>query len=117
MLKIVTVDNMIGRLGGDEFGILLTGSNAQNSFMLANKLLNTVQNYDFSWEERRLSIGISIGQVSWNEKVTSSEQLLSMADSACYMAISIVNRFELIDINVQQGQLVLLLFGLNNGCV
>lgn len=86
MLKIVTVDNMIGRLGGDEFGILLTGSNAQNSFMLANKLLNTVQNYDFSWEERRLSIGISIGQVSWNEKITSSEQLLSMADSACYMA-------------------------------
>jgi diguanylate cyclase (GGDEF)-like protein/PAS domain S-box-containing protein len=86
LLNIVSIDGLIGRLGGDEFGILLSGSSAQNSFMLANKLLNTVQNYDFSWEERRLSIGISIGQVSWNDKITNSEQLLSMADSACYMA-------------------------------
>ena len=86
MLKTVTSDGIIGRLGGDEFGILLTGNNAQNSFMLANKLLNTVREFHFAWEERRLNLCVSIGQVPWNKAISSSEQLLSMADSACYMA-------------------------------
>lgn len=86
MLKVVTSNGIIGRLGGDEFGILLTGSNAQNSFMLANKLLISVQEFHFSWEDRRLNLCISIGQVPWNNTVSSSEQLLTMADSACYMA-------------------------------
>lgn len=86
MKKIVSDDGIIGRLGGDEFGILLVGNNAQNSFMLANKLLNAVQAHEFTWEERPLTLGVSIGQVPWNDTISSSEQLLSMADSACYMA-------------------------------
>jgi predicted signal transduction protein with EAL and GGDEF domain len=37
-------------------------------------------------ENRIFILGISIGQVPWQPNISNSEQLLSMADSACYIA-------------------------------
>lgn len=83
---VVMQKGMLARLGGDEFGVLLEGDNAQMSYLVANKLLNAVQEFRFIWENRIFTLGISIGQVPWQENIKTPEQLLSMADSACYMA-------------------------------
>lgn len=83
---IVADKGILARLGGDEFGVLLEGDNAQMAYLIANKLLNTVQDFRFVWEKRIFSLGISIGHVPWQENITTPEQLLSMADSACYLA-------------------------------
>jgi diguanylate cyclase (GGDEF)-like protein/PAS domain S-box-containing protein len=83
---VVMEKGILARLGGDEFGVLLEGDNAQMAYLLANKLLNAVQEFRFVWENRIFTLGISIGQVPWQANITTPEQLLSMADSACYLA-------------------------------
>jgi diguanylate cyclase (GGDEF)-like protein/PAS domain S-box-containing protein len=83
---VVMEKGIIARLGGDEFGVLLEGDNAQMAYLLANKLLNAVQEFRFVWENRIFTLGISIGQVPWQPNINSPEQLLSMADAACYLA-------------------------------
>ena len=83
---VVMEKGTLARLGGDEFGVLLEGDNAQMAYLLANKLLNAVQEFRFIWENRIFTLGISIGQVPWQPSIISPEQLLSMADSACYIA-------------------------------
>lgn len=84
--KIVAQQGTLARLGGDEFGILLQGDDAQKTYMLANKLLTGVQEFRFTWEKQIFTLCVSIGQVSWQPQISNYEQLLSMADSACYMA-------------------------------
>jgi diguanylate cyclase (GGDEF)-like protein/PAS domain S-box-containing protein len=83
---VVQDKGLLARLGGDEFGVLLLGDDAQMAYLLANKLLNTVKEFRFIWENRIFTLGMSIGQVPWFQDIKTSEQLLSMADSACYMA-------------------------------
>jgi diguanylate cyclase (GGDEF)-like protein/PAS domain S-box-containing protein len=83
---VVMQRGMLARLGGDEFGVLLEGDNAQMSYLVANKLLTAAQEFRFIWENRIFTLGISIGQVPWQADIKTSEQLLNMADSACYMA-------------------------------
>jgi diguanylate cyclase (GGDEF)-like protein/PAS domain S-box-containing protein len=83
---VVMHKGMLARLGGDEFGVLLEGDNAQMAYLLANKLLSAVQEFRFIWENRIFTLGISIGQVPWQNDIKTPEQLLSMADAACYTA-------------------------------
>lgn len=83
---VVMAKGMLARLGGDEFGVLLEGDNAQMAYLLANKLLNVVQEFRFIWDNRIFTLGVSIGLAPWSEQAQSPEQLLSMADAACYMA-------------------------------
>ncbi|MFT4937177.1 MAG: diguanylate cyclase (GGDEF)-like protein/PAS domain S-box-containing protein [Paraglaciecola sp.] len=83
---VVMHRGFLARLGGDEFGVLLEGDNAQMAYLLANKLLSAVGEFRFIWENRIFTLGISIGQVSWQDDIKTPEQLLSMADSACYVA-------------------------------
>lgn len=83
---IVMHKGMMARLGGDEFGVLLVGDSAELAYMLANKLLNLVKEFRFIWENRIFTLGISIGMVNWHAKIKTPEQLLIMADAACYMA-------------------------------
>lgn len=83
---VVMSKGTLARLGGDEFGVLLQGDNAELAYLLGNKLLNVVQEFRFIWDNRIFTLGVSIGLVPWTKQVTSPEQLLSMADAACYMA-------------------------------
>ena len=83
---IVMEKGILARLGGDEFGVLFEGDNAQMAYLLAETLLNAVQEFRFVWENRIFTLGISIGQVPWQPNISNPEQLLSMADSACYIA-------------------------------
>ena len=83
---VVMQKGMLARLGGDEFGVLLEGDNGQMSYLLANKLLTVVKEFRFIWENRIFTLGVSIGQVPWQEDIKTPEQLLSMAGSACYLA-------------------------------
>jgi diguanylate cyclase (GGDEF)-like protein len=86
-LNAVVMDKgTLARLGGDEFGVLPESNNAQMAYLLAKKILNTIQEFCFFWENRIFTLGTSIGQVPWHSGINTPEQLLSMADSACYLA-------------------------------
>lgn len=84
--NLVADQGTFARLGGDEFGVLLKNDNAQVAYLLANKILNAVAEYRFIWEKNIFTLGISIGHASWHLDISSAEQLLSMADAACYIS-------------------------------
>ena len=79
-------DQVIARLGGDEFGILLSHTSLPKARLIAETMRQCVEEFLFIWEGKRYSIGVSIGLVEICAYHQSVEQLLVMADTACYMA-------------------------------
>ena len=79
-------DAQLGRLGGDEFGIIYSGIDADAVYLNAVKILNAVQAYRFMWDNRIFNLGVSIGMVVCDDTDVDPGQYLSMADAACYFA-------------------------------
>jgi diguanylate cyclase (GGDEF)-like protein/PAS domain S-box-containing protein len=78
--------DMVARLGGDEFAVLLSGCPLDKARQIAEDLCSAVRDYRFTWQDRIFDIGISIGLVEVTQQSTTLEDLLSAADSACYVA-------------------------------
>jgi diguanylate cyclase (GGDEF)-like protein/PAS domain S-box-containing protein len=76
----------LARLGGDEFGVLLVGCPIQRASEVAEKIRADVEMYKFAWEDRIFRVGTSIGLVPINKNTIDLTELLSAADSACYVA-------------------------------
>ena len=86
-LKAVLNDQgHLARLGGDEFAILLPGINGNEAFVIAYRLVETVKEFRFLWEERIYTVGISIGMKELNADDSSLTQIFTCADNACYIA-------------------------------
>ncbi|MCK5395969.1 MAG: EAL domain-containing protein [Gammaproteobacteria bacterium] len=82
------IDNIgtLARLGGDEFGLLLENSDVTKAQEVSRHLLDVIQKFNFTWNESTFTIGASIGISSISPSTTSCEEILSNADSACYLA-------------------------------
>jgi diguanylate cyclase (GGDEF)-like protein/PAS domain S-box-containing protein len=78
--------DVVGRLGGDEFGILLTGCPLEKARQIADDAVRAVADHRFVWNDKIFSIGVSIGLVEVTVESTSIDDLLHAADSACYVA-------------------------------
>ncbi|MEJ2274815.1 MAG: EAL domain-containing protein [Woeseiaceae bacterium] len=78
--------DFVGRLGGDEFGALLIGCPIDKARQIANDICNAVADYRFVWKDKIFNIGISIGLVEISHASGTLQDVLSAADSACYMA-------------------------------
>lgn len=84
-MKLREADTM-ARLGGDEFGILLEGCSIDNAYELAEMVRAIVEEFRFVWDNKQFRIGASIGMVEISEDCGTLEDVLSAADSACYVA-------------------------------
>lgn len=78
--------DMLGRLGGDEFGILLRNVNVSEVFNVADKFRETLAGYDFVREGRSYSIHASLGVAIIDSNSHSHGEILANADIACHMA-------------------------------
>ncbi len=76
----------LARLGGDEFGILLEGCSTENAREPAEAIRKVVEDFRFVWDNRSFRIGASIGLVQITRDSGTLTDLLSAADSACYIA-------------------------------
>jgi len=87
LIKIEVRDSdFVGRLGGDEFGALLIGCPIEKARQIASDICNAVANYRFVWKDRIFNIGVSIGLVEISHTSGTLQDIMSAADSACYMA-------------------------------
>ncbi len=77
---------VLGRLGGDEFGLILFNTNLQEATEVCEKLINDIRHFIFIWQSKRFQIGVSIGLVFIDQQKLSVEQCLIAADTACYLA-------------------------------
>lgn len=76
----------LARLGGDEFGVLLEQCDVEKAEEIAQLIRAAVNEFRFSWKHQTFGLGISIGVVGVNAHSKSVQQLLSLADTACYAA-------------------------------
>ncbi|MDJ0739543.1 MAG: EAL domain-containing protein [Gammaproteobacteria bacterium] len=76
----------LGRLGGDEFGVLLEGCVIGEAEMVAEKIRSAIADFRFHWQDKVFRIGISIGIVALTPDSGHVTDVLSNADSACYAA-------------------------------
>jgi len=78
--------DFVGRLGGDEFGTLLIGCPIEKAGQIAADMRNAVSDYRFVWKDKIFNIGISIGLVEITQTSGTLQDIMSAADSACYVA-------------------------------
>jgi diguanylate cyclase (GGDEF)-like protein/PAS domain S-box-containing protein len=76
----------VGRLGGDEFGVLLAGCPLDKARQIADDVVRAVADHRFVWKDRIFSIGVSVGLVEVTVESSSIDDLMQAADSACYVA-------------------------------
>ena len=76
----------VGRLGGDEFGMLLVGCPLDKARQIADEVCRKVADHRFVWRDRIFNVGASIGLVELSRDTTTVEEVLAAADSACYQA-------------------------------
>lgn len=78
--------DIIGRLGGDEFGIVLPYTAMEDACVVANNLLTKIKNIRVQGENRPLQVTGSIGIVEFPKFGNSATELLAKADIAMYNA-------------------------------
>ncbi|HEX8783857.1 MAG TPA: EAL domain-containing protein, partial [Steroidobacteraceae bacterium] len=76
----------VGRIGGDEFGILLVGCPLDKARQIADDVTRAVGDHRFVWRDKIYNIGASIGLVEISRESGTLEELLAAADTACYVA-------------------------------
>ncbi|MFV2032630.1 MAG: EAL domain-containing protein [Gammaproteobacteria bacterium] len=76
----------LGRLGGDEFSVLLSNCPPTKAMKVAGILIDAIRNYRFVWEGKTYQVGVSIGVVSIGADSGSKIDLMNQADQACYSA-------------------------------
>ncbi|HVY21902.1 MAG TPA: EAL domain-containing protein [Steroidobacteraceae bacterium] len=78
--------DVVGRLGGDEFGLILKGCPMEKATHIAEDVVRKISEFHFVWKDRIFNVGVSIGLIELSVESGSLEEVLAAADSACYVA-------------------------------
>lgn len=82
----IRIDDVFARLGGDEFGLILTNCSLQKGLEIAESIRTAIKGFVFQWKENMFEVGVSIGVVPLKGEQGDHTEVLSAADSACYIA-------------------------------
>ncbi|MBD3776399.1 MAG: EAL domain-containing protein, partial [Thiotrichales bacterium] len=77
--------DLLARIGGDEFALLLENCSTEDAATIAEKLRSSLAGYQFIWENRGFDIGASIG-ITAIHAASNKAGIMSQADVACYLA-------------------------------
>jgi diguanylate cyclase (GGDEF)-like protein len=96
-LKAMTDQEMIlGRIGADEFCLLLNNCSAAEAVHLAQTQTERMRDYRFTWKEQRLPVTFGIGLVEIDGSNLNAAQVLQTAEASCRAAKQQgVNRFQI----------------------
>jgi diguanylate cyclase (GGDEF)-like protein/PAS domain S-box-containing protein len=78
-------DDLVARYGGDEFVVLVNLRSAEDSGLVAQKIVRAV-NEPYVWRESRLRVGTSIGAAFYPHDGGSLDELIHASDKAMYEA-------------------------------
>jgi diguanylate cyclase (GGDEF)-like protein len=87
MRSALRVSDVLGRFGGDEFIVVLPGTNSKDALTTAERLRRAVETHDYrsSWGEP-IKTTVSVGVATFPENANNSEDLFRAADRALYSA-------------------------------
>ena len=89
--EILRTEDVIGRVGGEEFLCVLPRIDAVQSLHIAQRFVNKVNEYDFLTEDegdkiQRVKVTVSIGLSTTSKNIQTSSELYVQADKALYHA-------------------------------
>lgn len=102
LLRSLEPGSVAGRMGGDEFVVILPGSDMTGAAAVADRLVGVLAQPVYA-EGREMPSSVSIGVASAPSHGTGSSELLRHANAALYRAKARGrNRVELFDLSMQQ---------------
>ena len=78
--------DIAGRLGGEEFAMILPNTGIENAVILANRIREEVSGQTINIDEKNIKFTVSIGLTSLSYDDMSFDSALARADSALYTA-------------------------------
>ncbi len=85
ILTILPSGDVLARIGGDEFIIVLKHCTLPNAVRVAERIRSTVEHYQCEWQEQHFNITASIGIAEITAQSNLST-IVAEADAACYLS-------------------------------
>lgn len=82
----IRVGDAVGRLGGEEFGILLPNTKLCEAKKIARRVIEQMQSHAFNFSKEPFYVTVSVGISELNDSTCGSENLFKHADDALYQA-------------------------------
>lgn len=79
-------DDILGRLGGDEFGLILKNCSQEVTLKITNNIVKMIAEMQFNWDDCDYNLGVSIGVAPLDKHTQDSKEAIRKADLACYTA-------------------------------
>lgn len=85
--KFARSDDVVARIGGEEFVIVLPKTNTESAYQFADRLRKQIQDIDIFVDEKIIKFTVSIGVSQWNDDVFSNAvDFVADADKLLYKA-------------------------------
>jgi diguanylate cyclase (GGDEF)-like protein len=78
--------DIVGRYGGEEFGIVVSCGSEEEVGILAERLRERVEKHQFETPRGVVSVTVSIGGKTVRDPSSTPEDLVRLADEALYLA-------------------------------
>jgi diguanylate cyclase (GGDEF)-like protein len=86
MQSVLGPDDLLARIGGDEFTVIVKKIRTHHAFDIATRLMDEIDSFSFVHEGQVFKLGASMGITSIDPKLGSRDKIFKIADSACYLA-------------------------------
>ena len=74
------------RFGGEEFVVILTETDINQSIIPLERFRKTIETLDLKYQNQKINITVSIGACQYNDRIETKEELLEKSDKALYKA-------------------------------
>ncbi|MBL7004540.1 MAG: EAL domain-containing protein [Gammaproteobacteria bacterium] len=78
--------DILSRLDGDKFCLLLTDCNTEETQQVLSKILSKISSLDFRWEKERYNISACAGFATIDHTTKNAIEIIKRAGTACYLA-------------------------------
>ena len=85
MKDTMRASDMLFRYGGEEFALLLSGTDLDGARQMGERLRTAVDAYQFTYNNKKIDVTVSIGVASLGRR-DSANRLFNKADAALYQA-------------------------------
>ena len=79
-------DGIFGRVGGEEFAIVLPMLNKSEAFLIAERIRSSIEELEVVYEEAHISLTVSIGIAQYEPRHTHLKEIYKEADDNLYSA-------------------------------